>query len=354
MKTAGKSMTPFRRFLLSVTGILLLLVAGCASWTQMHRDDLRFRSIKRGTEKYQLTTKDSHEMAAKRSEQSIKLYGEYVGLQTRHPALLAEYERVRKENEGLSKQGGVTNTAEKALPPDEKALLPDGRVLPPEGFRRSQIEVFWPAGLLKQFPHDNAAAGELIRALSSTSSIAQMRDLLTEPSLPDLLPIERSVDLACLPPPDSAAFDALGKMNAYFQQDKNLQAGLSGEFGVSAVKLFEESERTLFLQYALFRLCEMAINAPSGFRNVYPVIIHDIVRRTAEMNQLATREAEARRTEAEKTAQKALELKVKQQEAKAKRESAYFDCLRTKGPSEAYTDNAATRCKQVVEKLAKE
>lgn len=152
---------------------------------------------------------------------------------------------------------------------------------------------------------------ELIRALSSTASVAQMRDLLTEPTFPGMLPYQRTVKLGCLPPPESAAFESTAKLKAAFQ-DKTpssggtgLQATAEAQFATAVVKLFEESERTLFLQYSLFRLCEMAINAPSGFRNVYPVIIHDIVRRTAEMNQLANKEAELRRAEEERTKQEA-------------------------------------------------
>lgn len=199
---------------------------------------------------------------------------------------------------------------------------------------KSEIGVIWPENWLNQFSkpceagkscENNTVSGELIRALSSTASIAQMRDLLTEPSFPVMLPVERKVNLGCLPPPDSAAFEAAFKLKAGLQ-DKTFtpdgkakadrSATLETEFSSSVVKLFEESERTLFLQYALFRLCEMSVNAPSGFRNVYPVIIHDIVRRTAEMNQVALKETEERKkAEAEAEAARAkAEPDVKKQE----------------------------------------
>lgn len=131
---------------------------------------------------------------------------------------------------------------------------------------------------------------DLIRALSSTASIAQMRDLLTEPSFAHMLPLERTVELGCLPPPESAAYTAISELAGAFEvQQQQSQSSGSGEFNQafasSVTKLFEETERTVFLQYALFRLCEMSINAPSEFSNVYPVIIHDMVRRSAEMNE---------------------------------------------------------------------
>jgi hypothetical protein len=123
----------------------------------------------------------------------------------------------------------------------------------------SDMEIFWPKDFLVKAIDSNSklddnSIPELLRALSSTASIAQMRDLLTEPSFPALLPIERNVELGCLPPPDSAAFEAVSKLSASLKQ-QGIEVGVSGEFASSVVKLFEESERTLFLEYALFRLC---------------------------------------------------------------------------------------------------
>lgn len=174
---------------------------------------------------------------------------------------------------------------------------------------------------------------ELTRALSSSAAMLQMRDLLTEPTFPGLLPTKRKVTLGCLPPPQSAAFDSTSKIKAAFES-KNLSVNLGTEFAGAVVKLFEESERTLFLQYALFRLCEMSVNAPAGFRNVYPVVVHDIVRRSAELDQAALKETERRRVEEEKTKQRKLELErvVQEQEsAKTVRNAAasraYFACV---------------------------
>lgn len=166
--------------------------------------------------------------------------------------------------------------------------------------------------LVERTQIDEGANSELIRAYSSTASIAQMRDLLTEPSFPKLLPTKREVRLGCLPPPESAAFEATarlsGSLSQTFTGGDELQAAVSGQFASNIVQLFEESERTLFLQYALFRLCEMSINAPSGFRNVYPVVIHDIVRRTAEMRELADQAVQQTRLEQAKTEQLRMEM----------------------------------------------
>jgi len=131
--------------------------------------------------------------------------------------------------------------------------------------------------------------------------VAQMRDLLTEPSFPPLLPVERHVELGCLPPPDSAVFESTANILATLKglkiEGQAVEPTVSADFASHVVKLFEETERTVFLQYALFRLCEMSVNSPAEFRNVYPVIIHDIVRRTAEMNQLVNIEREKSRQE---------------------------------------------------------
>ena len=72
----------------------------------------------------------------------------------------------------------------------------------------------------------------------------------------------------------------------------------------------------------------MSVNAPSEFRNVYPVIIHDIVRRTAEMTQLANQKAEERRLEEEKTKQ--MKLNLEMQKAKPDKESLYYSCIKSK------------------------
>jgi len=197
-------------------------------------------------------------------------------------------------------------------PSDDKASKPAGDNGDAQSAsnkeKPSTLEKYWPRAILNSAQptnittikdtggnttevHTQQPDDGLVRALTSTMVVDQMRDLLTEPTFPALLPVERNVHLGCLPPPDSAAFEASMKLGALVQQGPDKKASLDSEFSSHVAKLFEESERTIFLQYALFRLCEMSINAPSGFRNVYPVVVHDIVRQTAEMNQLADREA---------------------------------------------------------------
>jgi len=199
----------------------------------------------------------------------------------------------------------------------------------------SVIEDFWPKELFTTVSLNKLLGTdrqEFLRALDSSASTAQMRDLITEPSYTGMLPVQSEVSIGCLPPPDSAAFQATSQLTASFT-DKSLSGSLSNAVATSVVKLFEESERTLFLQYALFRLCEMSVNAPAGFRNVYPVIIHDLVRHAAELDQLSSKEAETRRAEEEQTKQKALEKEIetlKANEATAqndiKRNALILDC----------------------------
>lgn len=233
---------------------------------------------------------------------------------------------------------------------------------------KSALETYWPASVLNKIQSTTQVEEtgktttttqpdeSLIRALSSTMAIDQMRDLLTEPTFPSLLPTEREVHLGCLPPPESAAFEAVQKLSALMQQQAGGQQqasnkiGVDTEFSSRVVKLFEESERTVFLQYALFRLCEMSINAPSGFRNVYPVVVHDIVRQTAEMNQVANKEAEV-------TRQKELDLKIIKAQSDESAEAVlraqkltYLKCVGTKVEKDmaAKKEDIIAECKALI------
>jgi hypothetical protein len=98
-----------------------------------------------------------------------------------------------------------------------------------------------------------------------------MRDLLTEPSLPPLLPVERHIELGSLPPPDSAVFESSANILATLKdlkiEGQAVEPTVSADFASHVVKLFEETERTVFPQQALFRLCEMSVNSPAEFRN---------------------------------------------------------------------------------------
>lgn len=309
--------------MLALVGVYLL--SGCA---QINRDNLRYGAIERGYELYRVDIKkDSLDTAKEHSEREIDLYKKRLEAYKEYlkPIQCASKEdkqetgSCNKDAESGNKQDSQTDQK-----PKTKAISgPPNPNIPTNQSIVSQIEYIWP----KEFLICNKSLEELIKALSSTASIAQMRDLLTEPSFPPLLPVERKVQLGCLPPPESAAFEAAGKISAALKEGK-IDAQVATEFASSVVKLFEESERTLFLQYALFRLCEMSINSPAEFRNVYPVIIHDIVRRTAEMTQESYIKQQERLIEQEKTKQE--QLKKERELIKPKpigKDVIYSNCI---------------------------
>jgi len=365
----------FVLFVLSV-----FFISGCA---QLNRDSLRYSAIKRGYEVYRIDGKDSLQSATENNERAIKLYEDYVriakttGLNEKFDDIreriemymrdlesscalpkigefknrLTEIDKefnkglemrddrqmelakqrlysLEKELKGLKED--CTKKKKKSMGGDQKFHQQDASSKYPLGsistHRISDIEIIWPKELLEKVELGSKSTEELIRALSSTASVAQMRDLLTEPSLPPLLPVERHVELGCLPPPDSAVFESTANILATLKglkiEGQAVEPTVSADFASHVVKLFEETERTVFLQYALFRLCEMSVNSPAEFRNVYPVIIHDIVRRTAEMSQLVN-------IEREKSRQEKLRLEILKLEA-PDRDGLYRMCIKAK------------------------
>ncbi|HIJ87395.1 MAG TPA: hypothetical protein HPP97_06860 [Desulfuromonadales bacterium] len=330
--------------------IVMLATIPACSYEQINRDNLRFKGAYRGLERYNIDTKDSLTSAIDRANTEISVY-------ERHRKVINGTYSSSSNTKGIKAFSNLTSNNIKM---GQKSLNPSVQFLPedskserkPTGAQiinlyqsppnlnpsfgnnssvtnsRSELDRIWSKDILsaviQKMPTSSTnvtkSLDQLISALSSTASIAQIRDLSTEPNFPSLLPKEREVILSCLPPPESAAFEAITKFNANFKQQDKLEAALTGDFKTAVVKLFEESERTVFLQYALFRLCEMSINAPSGFKNVFPVIVHDIVRRTAEMNHLATEAAENRRIEEEKTKQAAIV-------ADHEKDKTYFMCI---------------------------
>jgi len=332
-----------RYWLYIILAAISFVFLGCA---QINRDNLRYSAVKRGYEVYRIDGKDSLQSAKESADKEIdsyakrlKFYKEYLkplqcdNKEQEQDKTSSEFSN---ENDNAGKEQEIGRTNKSFLPgiqpnagqntsnqPEVKAIT-----LPSASSVISQIEYIWPKQLLEKVDLNTNTTEELIRALSSTASVAQMRDLLTEPSLLPLLPVERTVELGCLPPPDSAVFESTANILATLKglkiEGQAVEPTVSVDFASHVVKLFEETERTLFLQYALFRLCEMSINSPAEFRNVYPVIIHDIVRRTAEMTQLANQKAEERRIEEEKTKQKELELKL------VEKQSLYRLCIKAK------------------------
>src|SRR5690606_33456371 len=95
------------------------------------------------------------------------------------------------------------------------------------------------------------------------------------------------------------------QLSAQTARSSEVGAGLSGDLQTRsfAFKAVEETQKTWFLQWALYRLCESGINASAEFRNVLPVVMHDLVRRTAEMEDSVEAEIAKRVVEQEKTRQ---------------------------------------------------
>jgi hypothetical protein len=403
-----------------LTLMMLLGITGCANQVQMERDKLRYAAVTRGTETYKIEGLDSLKAAEERATRAIADYKEHMGVYSGLLNYMNEKEDVLAQQKNLRNEIARLNAEladkdkkrSKAVPGSDKGrrstsnaydstssaqksfgpLMAFGKVSGdsqrenPFKANTSDAKVwlsdpdqFWPGSInevvggatktqifkdaakkqettttITPFAHRHPE--ELIRGLSSTASMGQIRDLITEPEIPELLPTSRTVSLGCLPPPDSAAFEAATKLAANLEKDGAGKLGVSSEYADKVVKLFEESERTMFLQYALFRLCEMSINSPSGFRNVFPVIMHDMVRRSAELRDVATKEAETRRAEEEKTRQKAEETKQKELDLRAVRQKAYLDCLGGKKDKDGnlYTDETATACKKTIDVSKKE
>jgi hypothetical protein len=122
----------------------------------------------------------------------------------------------------------------------------------------------------------------LAHEFSNVLTQQYIRDLATEPSIHSMLPTYREVQLACAPPPEQAAIATAASVAASVEA-KGAKGALDARLAESVVKLFEQTERTIFLQYALFRLCEMSINSAGEFRNVFPLIIHEVVRQSASL-----------------------------------------------------------------------
>jgi hypothetical protein len=380
----------FVLFVLSV-----FLISGCA---QINRDNLRYSAVNRGYEVYRIDGKDSLKAAEENNERALKLYEGYVRAargskldekfddiksrieknieicrqssdsrcseyKQRLDEIVKEFENALRTRDDrliqLSKQKLLYLESDLKIFIDKseaKVTKQVGSSVPPkfppsfefsQAERISDIEVIWPKDFLLKVIENKVENEELIRALSSTASVAQMRDLLTEPSFPPLLPVERTVELGCLPPPDSAVFESTANILATLKglkiEGAEIEPTVSANLASKVVQLFEETERTLFLQYALFRLCEMSVNSPAEFRNVYPVIIHDIVRRTAEMSQLVN-------IEKEKTRQEELRLEILKIKAPDSDE-LYRLCIKTKlGSGISDVEKIMDECKKLKEK----
>ena len=144
---------------------------------------------------------------------------------------------------------------------------------------------FWPEAAL------NAAIGKLdassvtdyTREQNDILTKQLIRDLLTEPSIVTMVPTKRTVRLRCAPPPEQASIQTAASLAAKVTKG-GVEVGVDARLAESLVKLFEQTERTIFLQYALFRLCEMSINSAGEFRNVFPLVVQELVRQSATLS----------------------------------------------------------------------
>jgi hypothetical protein len=239
------------------------------------------------------------------------------------------------------------------IPPPSTPAVPGGK-----NPQNSVAQAFWPLKSIQdlnettqmEFANEKPVKSTVtkpneaaVQALSSMASMAQMRDLLTEPSFPQMVPVSRHITLGCVPPTDNIVFNSMDALKAAAtasdnnqaiknivaenggsdeqQQSRNrqLEANLALTSQTLAVKAVQETQKTWFLQWALFRLCEAGLNS-TEVRNTVPVVIHDIVRRTAEMSDSVeaeitkriSAEEDTRRAEIEKA--KAIELEVQKRE----------------------------------------
>ncbi|MGE5548019.1 MAG: hypothetical protein ACM33T_14030 [Solirubrobacterales bacterium] len=331
-------------------------LAGC-SVEQVNRDNLRYGANHRGTETYELNVSNGKTDSLAAGNQAAT-------------TMLSFYKGYREIATGSGPGGGEQMHTQR-IADNNPGILPqyDAKYLP-GGPVSGGVETIWPIEKIKDVAgrrtttttdaKGNAKTVEednemLLRAMSSTASVAQMRDLMTEPSFPGMVPTTRTVELGCLPPPDQAGFTASGALKAILPENNGEG---SFEYKTALTKLFEESERTLFLQYALYRLCEMSVNAPSGFRNVYPVVVHDIVRRTSEMRELADQaNAKARVAEAELAAaqEKTKQEKLKSDQSQRRGyDDRVAECVKTKVGADPTAGKAAvTGCKSEYADLLK-
>ena len=170
------------------------------------------------------------------------------------------------------------------------------------------LDAFWPEKSINKLI-DNSDKGNTIalaREMNNLLWMRSLRDLLTEPSMYSIQPTEREVTLRCAPPPEQSVIQTAMSIAASAKHPSGGEGGLDFRLAESVMKLFEQTERTVFLQYAMFRLCEMGINSPGEFRNAFPLVMQEVIRQSAGLTLEAAVEAErAKKAIAESDAAKA-------------------------------------------------
>jgi len=147
--------------------------------------------------------------------------------------------------------------------------------------------------------------------LGSLNSLLEIKEIMAalnqDQYPPKLMPNYRKVNLRCAPPPQqdatlvSSSFKSL--MEGLLSQQNSGSVKVDTRFAETVVKLYEQTERSLFLQYTLLRLCEMSINTPVEYRNVFPILMHVLIRQAGSASLQAAFKMEERNSEMERTKQ---------------------------------------------------
>ncbi len=143
----------------------------------------------------------------------------------------------------------------------------------------------WPRGTINQAiakakPEE---VPEVINEFGNGIWLRYLRDLVTEPSLNTMAPVTRKVDLACAPPPEQVVLETASSI-AGKATVKGEGGSIDAKVAERAIRLFEQTERTVFLQYAMFRLCEMGINSRAEFRNAFALVMQELIRQAAGLS----------------------------------------------------------------------
>ncbi len=195
---------------------------------------------------------------------------------------------------------------------------------------------YWPGPALQDLIRttDKQHHPTIVRELNNILWLQSLRDLLTEPGLYSQLPQKRKVKLACAPPPEQTAIQTAASFLAKGDY-KGAGGTLEARLAESTIKLFEQTERTVFLQYAMFRLCEMGINSAGEFRHAFPLVMQELVRQAATLTLEASVEE-----------QRAAAARAQAAAAQAKVESQRLECvkLQQKKKSDITSGDVARFC----------
>lgn len=287
-----------------------LALYGCDTFTnEGYRTQQSFDKSLRGVEEYQIQNMDSLQSAFRLNEHLNKVFAESTKI---------DYCTDYKTPEDFARCMAVgvqpsypkpDDSTPKTIQAPNSAKLNDSIpvVQSPnsgirnhfdEGIYQYNLKKFWDTDVLKnaidKTSGDSTTA--LVKEMNHVLWMQYVRDMLTEPDLTPMVPIHRKVDLRCIPPPEQSVIQTQYS-NSVSAMVKGFQGSVDQRFAESVTKLFEQSERTVFLQYAMFRLCEMSINTGGDIRNTFPLVMGELVRQAANL----TIESEVETERAKKT-----------------------------------------------------